>query len=168
MSETLPQQTKKGFPYVLSALAVAVSYWMLDSSIHFILFQEPQFEFIPNESNELWMRCMVVLLIVIAGVLMRLYTQRLLKSESEKLQLQIQLNQTLQRELDAEHARFVEMYNTMAEVQDNVNNFLNRMQVFMLEIEEKEALPQSSLNYMQELIQNTSTRLRKTGESRLN
>ena len=171
MASTTPDESKptsqtKSFPHALVAVAIAVTYWLLDSSVHYLLFQEAEFELIPSENNELWMRSMVALLIVMAGMMLQIYTRRLMKTEAEKLNLQMHLNVVLQRELDAEHARMQEMKQTMAEVQDNLNNFLNRLQLYMLEIEEKQALPQSSLQQINQLIHDTAKRLQSTGEAK--
>ncbi|MDX1302905.1 hypothetical protein [Photobacterium sp.] len=53
---------------------------------------------------------------------------------------------------------------TMRTVHDIVNNFLNNLQLFQLEAEEKNALDPKSLALMESIIQDTSTKLAKLGD----
>lgn len=53
---------------------------------------------------------------------------------------------------------------TMRTVQDIVNNFLNNLQLFQLEAEEKNALEPESLVLLDSIIQDTATKLKKLGD----
>lgn len=53
---------------------------------------------------------------------------------------------------------------TMRTVQDIVNNFLNNMQFFLLEAQEKEALDKESLQLIDTIIIDTSDKLKQLGD----
>lgn len=53
---------------------------------------------------------------------------------------------------------------TMRTVHDIVNNFLNNLQLFQLEAEEKNALEPESLELLESIIQDTTTKLKKLGD----
>ena len=54
--------------YTLISISIAILFWFFDSFIHHIGYGEQAFEIIPSDSNELWMRCVIVVLIVAFGV----------------------------------------------------------------------------------------------------
>jgi hypothetical protein len=54
--------------YSLASFAFAAFYWLVDSYIHWFLFNEPEFELLPSDTNELWMRIAVFVLILCFGV----------------------------------------------------------------------------------------------------
>jgi hypothetical protein len=53
---------------------------------------------------------------------------------------------------------------TMRTVHDIVNNFLNNLQLFQLEAEDKNALEPESLLLLESIIQDTTTKLKKLGD----
>ncbi|MCK4978808.1 MAG: hypothetical protein KAS62_00360, partial [Candidatus Delongbacteria bacterium] len=69
----------------LIAMLMAVSYWFFDSSVHYFLYGEFEFEVIPSEFNELWMRLAIFLLIVGYGFFVD-RSVRKLKKIQEKLE----------------------------------------------------------------------------------
>ncbi|MDX1696758.1 MAG: hypothetical protein R3308_00640 [Thiohalobacterales bacterium] len=56
--------------YLFTAISfsIALIFWFSDSLIHYFGYAEETFELIPSNFNELWMRCVIVLLIVAFGV----------------------------------------------------------------------------------------------------
>lgn len=64
-----------------------------------------------------------------------------------------------ERALDEEKLKLFN--NTMHEVHDIVNNFLNNMQYFTYEAKSSEALPAEQLEEIEEIIQETSRKLRE-------
>lgn len=53
---------------VLLSIILALAFWLVDSCIHYLLYREPTFQFIPPDINELWMRIVICLLILSLGV----------------------------------------------------------------------------------------------------
>ena len=50
------------------AVPVALSFWFLDSFIHYFWYSELEFEIIPSEINELWMRASIFILLASFGL----------------------------------------------------------------------------------------------------
>ena len=51
----------------LLSLILAIVSWLSDSVIHFAIYEEPTFQIIPQDINELWMRSVICLLILSLG-----------------------------------------------------------------------------------------------------
>ena len=54
--------------FTIAGFVLASIFWLFESSVHYLIFEESQFEFIPGELNELWMRIIIFLLIMIFGI----------------------------------------------------------------------------------------------------
>ena len=56
--------------YLLTAISVSIAlvFWLTDSFVHYFGYGEETFEVIPSDPNELWMRCIIVVLIIAFGV----------------------------------------------------------------------------------------------------
>ena len=54
--------------FTMASVVMALTFWFFDSLIHHFLYNEPQFELVPEDFNELWMRSVIVLLIMIFGI----------------------------------------------------------------------------------------------------
>lgn len=81
--------------YLLLGLGLAVSYWLFDSSVHYLAFHDAQLEFFPTDLNELWMRSLVVLLIVAFGAYAEYSVRRLQRLSAEKAILALDLEDAL-------------------------------------------------------------------------
>lgn len=104
----------KGQFYSISAFILAMFFWFFDSSVHYFVYDEPVFEFVPGDFNELWMRSTIVLLIILFGVYVDFSTSKLLKKE---------------KQLEA-----IRIYSSMMSASHHIlNNFINQMQLFKLE-----------------------------------
>lgn len=100
--------------YFIFACAIAFVFWFLDASIHYFIYGEPQFEFIPDDFNELWMRTVIVLLLIFFGVYADSSTKKLLIKE---------------KQLEA-----IRIYDSMSYASRHIlNNLLNQMQLFRRE-----------------------------------
>lgn len=106
------------------------------------------------------------------ALIQRTRDRELVEAQLRKLQiakeLEVQEEQlrTLQiaRELEVQEERLKVLRATMKTVQDIVGNFLNKLQLFQLEAEEKNALQPESLERMNSMIHDTSTRLQKLAD----
>ena len=66
------------------AISLALSFWFFDSIIHYFLYGEQEFEVIPSNINELWMRCAILILLVAFGVFADYHADQVKKKEAEK------------------------------------------------------------------------------------
>jgi hypothetical protein len=104
---------KKRFFIKLSIL-FAFSYWFFDSSVHYFGYGELEFEIIPSDFNELWMRCIIFTLFISFGIFADYHTNKIIKKNEEKYNV------------------YKAMLSAMHHIQ---NNFLNKMILFRYEAE---------------------------------
>jgi hypothetical protein len=76
----------------------------------------------------------------------------------------IEHEELIQIKIEVQEERLKVFSATMRTVHDIVNNFLNNLQLFRLEAEEKNALEPESLELMESIIQDTTSRLKKLGD----
>ena len=95
--------------FTIASFVVAIIFWFFESSIHYFIREEPQFEIIPNDLNEIWMRIVIVLLIILFGILSDSITHKIIYKQLE----------------------VVRVYDSMIHTSNNIlNNLLNQMQLF--------------------------------------
>ncbi len=100
--------------YSLIALVIAIMFWFSDASIHYFIYDEPEFEFVPGEFNELWMRIVIVVLIILFGIFGDYFSRRMVATQKQ-----------------LEGAR---IYSSMLFATHHIlNNLLNQMQLFKIE-----------------------------------
>ncbi|MCK4839361.1 MAG: hypothetical protein KAS94_11215 [Desulfobulbaceae bacterium] len=95
-------------------IILAVFFWFADSSIHYIFYGEEQFEFIPSDFNELWMRLVIIILVILFGFFTDYHSQKMISKEK-----QIEALHIYKSTLFASH--------------HILNNLLNQMQLFKFE-----------------------------------
>jgi len=100
--------------YFTLGILIALIYWFCDSSLHYFGYGEPKFEWIPTDINELWMRIVIFLLIVLFGLFTDFHVRSIIKKE---------------RELVAQHI----YRSTLRATHHILNNLLNQLQLFKLE-----------------------------------
>jgi hypothetical protein len=104
----------KKIKYSVAASIIAFVFWFLDASIHYFVYGESQLEFIPTDFNELWMRTVIVLLVILFGVYADSSTRKLLIKE---------------KQLEA-----TRIYDSMIYASQHIlNNLLNQMLLFRME-----------------------------------
>ena len=94
--------TKMAFPF-------ALSFWLLDSLIHYFVYGEFEFEIIPSDFNELWMRCIIFILLMIFGLFADYHTNKIINKNIEKRDVYITM---------------------LAATKHILNNFLQGMRLF--------------------------------------
>lgn len=95
--------------FTIASFVIAIIFWFFESSIHYFIHEEPQFEIIPNDLNEIWMRVVIVLLIILFGILSDSITHKIIYKQLE----------------------VVRVYDSMIHTSNNIlNNLLNQMQLF--------------------------------------
>jgi hypothetical protein len=106
--------------YLISAFILASCYWFFDSTVHYFIYNESNFEWLPSEFNELWMRLAIVILILSFGAYIDYSLAKLLEKE---------------KRLES-----VRVYTSMLNASHHItNNLLNQMQLIRLEAERHEA-----------------------------
>ncbi len=105
----------KNINYTFMATILSVIYWLIDSVIHKFIYLEGEFEFIPSEINELWMRIVIVVLLICFGIYANHHTKAILKKEKEKR---------------------VIYKTTMQSTQYILNDLLNQMQYFKMIVDD--------------------------------
>ena len=100
--------------YTIITLIIALVFWFMDATIHYFVYNEQQFELLPDDFNELWMRTLIILLIIFFGIYADYSTKKLLIKE---------------KQLEA-----TRIYNSMIYASQHIlNNLLNQMLLFKIE-----------------------------------
>jgi len=73
--------------YLKASIPFALLYWGSESAVHYLIFEELEFDILPSDINELWMRCVISILLIAFGGFADYHTNVLLKKESEKKRL---------------------------------------------------------------------------------
>ena len=72
--------------FLFITIFLSIVFWFVESSLHFLVFnQEDHFEIIPHDFNELWMRIVICILIIVTGAIADMYIRTLHKVQEEKL-----------------------------------------------------------------------------------
>ena len=100
--------------FSIVAFVIALSFWIFEALIHYFIFGDPIFELIPHDSNEFWMRVLIVILIIGFGIFADYYSRKLLIA---------------QKKIEAS-----QIYGSMIYATHHIlNNLLNQIQVFKIE-----------------------------------
>ena len=132
-------QIKKQYFYVKIAIPVALSYWVIDSLIHFFGYAEFKFELIPSDFDELWMRGIIIIMLIAFGFYADHHAHKIRIADYEKHQLYIAM-------LNASH--------------HILNNFLNSMQLFSLEAKGSKIFDKDLFTLYQKVIDETSAQIK--------
>jgi hypothetical protein len=121
--------------FTIAATVMALLFWTLEAAIHFYLFDEPQFEIFPTETNELWMRSVIVVLIVCLGISADLFIDRI-----------------VHKQLDVAHT-----YSAMIHTSRHILiNIVNQMQLFKLEAQKSKDFDKEVIKYYDSTIKEAS------------
>lgn len=71
--------------FLYKAILLAISYWLVDSTFHKYLYGENEFELLPTDIDELWMRILIVIILILFGLYADYHTKCIRKKEAEKL-----------------------------------------------------------------------------------
>ena len=109
-------------------------YWLIDSSIHFFVFDEVIFEIIPSEINELWMRCMITILLIVFAIFADKHAKKVAQKEQEKTEV------------------YISMLNANQHI---LNNFLQSMMLFRGAAEASSDIDEEIVKLYDKTIKNT-------------
>jgi len=123
--------------FTIAACVTALVFWFFDSAVHHFLYKEPEFTFIPNDFNELWMRAVIVILIMLFGVFSDYFINKIMYKEK---QLEV-----------------VYVYNAMIYASHHIlNNLLNQMRLFRMEALRSKDFDQDVINLYDNAIKEAS------------
>ncbi len=74
---------KKHF-FLKFSISLALAYWFFDSIVHYLGYGELEFEIIPSDFDELWMRCVIFILLLAFGVFADYHTNKIIEKDAEK------------------------------------------------------------------------------------
>ena len=126
--------------YTILSILLAIVLWVIDATAHVLFFGDDEFEFIPTNINELWMRSTIVVLVICFGLFADYQTKKILKSEYEK--------------------RIV-FRATVSASQHILNNLLNNMQYFKLKIDESKDFDKETSELFQQSIEGAEELVKK-------
>lgn len=130
---------------IYAGIIISIAFWLIETSLHFWWFEpEKGFELWPSESNEQWMRCFILLLLIGFSIYAQYVQWRAVKIEQEKL------------------ATFKATMNTVMDIE---GNFLNNLTLYQMELEDTQSLSPQSIAEIQQLINKTHERLRELAET---
>lgn len=69
--------------FTIATIVIALVFWFFDAAVHHFIYNEPGFEFIPSDINELWMRTTIVVLIMFFGLFADYFTHRIMHKEKQ-------------------------------------------------------------------------------------
>jgi len=131
--------------YTVITIILALVFWFVDAAIHYFVYKEPRFEFIPNDFNELWMRSVIILLIILFGIYADYSTKKLLAKE---------------KQLEA-----TRIYNSMTYASQHIlNNMLNQMLLFKIEALKSKDFDKEIINIYDDTIAETRDLLKRLSQ----
>ena len=73
---------KNSHYFLKFAVPLALASWFLDSAIHYFWYNELEFEIIPSDSNELWMRTSIFILLAAFGLFADFTSRKLIEKNN--------------------------------------------------------------------------------------
>lgn len=83
------KSTMRNHFYLIFATLIALSFWLLESIVHYFGFDEMEFIFLPSDNNELWMRTALVILLVSFGFYADRTSKKIIKANLANFHLKI-------------------------------------------------------------------------------
>ncbi len=75
---------KKKHFFLKFSIPLALAYWFFDSAVHYLGYGEFEFEFIPSDFNEFWMRTVIFILLLAFGAFADYHTNKIIEKDAEK------------------------------------------------------------------------------------
>ena len=130
---------KKKHFFLKFSILLALAYWFFDSFVHHLGYGELKFEIIPSDFDELWMRCVIFILLLAFGVFADYHTNRIIEKDAEKN----------------------DVYMAMLGVTRHIlSNFLNKIVLIRSETEDSKAFNIDVLKIYDQVMDDTITQIR--------
>lgn len=114
--------------FTIISFVFAIIFWVIETTMHYIVFNEAEIHFIPNDGNELWMRMAIVLMIINFGIGADFFSKKLAMKE---------------KEIEAMH-----IYKSMIHATQHIlHNLLHQLHFFKMEASNSKDFNQDILKY---------------------
>jgi len=123
---------------VVTFIAIAF-FWTAESLLHRFIFDHNQFALFPTDSNELWMRALVVAIIILFGGFVDYHMRRVREKEKEKNDI------------------YFAMLHSSSHI---LNNFLNQMQLMKIEADRCQDFDRDVLDAYDSIVDEASELIR--------
>lgn len=77
-SLTQNNEIRTKYIFLFYSIPIAISYWFLDSLIHYFWYHEVEFEIIPTDRNHLWMRICIFILLAAYGLFADIFFKKII------------------------------------------------------------------------------------------
>ena len=123
--------------FTITGVVLAFGFWFFDSSVHYFIYGEQEFEVFPSDFNELWMRVVIVTLFMMFGIFSDSFAKNIMIKEKQW--------------------EVVQVYNEMLHASSDVlDNLLSQMQLFQLEALRSKDFDQNVIKLIDESIRDAS------------
>ena len=146
----------KNITLIVIGTIISILYWFLDSFIDFHLGVVDEIELIPEEINEFWMRCLIVILIMTFSIYVQISQNRIRRIESEKVKL-------LNQKLDDQYDQLETSLDSRIQIQVALNNLFNIVSSTQVKIENGEKLSEYDVNNLSQALMASLIRLKRLG-----
>jgi len=130
---------KKKYFFLKISIPLALAYWFFDSIVHYLGYGELQFEIIPSDFNEFWMRSVIFILLLAFGVFADYHTSKIIKKDAEK------------------HDVYMAMLGVTRHI---LSNFLNNIVLFRRETEDNKAFHIDVLKTFDQVMDDTIAQIK--------
>jgi hypothetical protein len=130
---------KKKHFFLKFSISLALAYWFFDSAVHYLGYGEFEFEFIPSDFNEFWMRTVIFILLLAFGAFADYHTNKIIKKDAEK------------------HDVYMAMLGVTRHI---LSNFLNKIVLFRSETEDNKAFDIDVLKIFDQVMDDTITQIK--------
>jgi len=135
----------KKHTFLIGAIIIANLFWFFDASVHYFIYNEVEFEFIPDDFNELWMRTVIIALIITLGWYADYHSEKML---------------TQHRQLEAAN-----IYKSMLHATHHIlNNLLNQTQIIKIEALNSKDFDQHKIELYDNAISEASALIKRLSE----
>ncbi len=110
---------------------LSLIFWLADSAIHRFIYAEEAFELIPTDIDELWMRILIIVLLIIVGLVGDSRANKIDALEREKREIYVA---------------------TVSSTQHVMNNLLNQLQVVFFEADKAHELGDENRKMLEQSI----------------
>lgn len=124
----------KNYYFLKISLLFVLFFWISDSVIHYFIYNEIKFELIPSDLNELWMRCIIFVLLICFALFADSHTRKIAEKEQEKMDV------------------YISMLNANQHI---LNNFLQAMMMFRNAADKSEDIDDKITELYDKAIKNT-------------
>jgi hypothetical protein len=130
---------KKKHFFLKFSIPLALAYWFIDSAVHYLGYGELEFEFVPSDFNEFWMRTVIFILLLAFGAFADYHTNKIIKKDAEK------------------HDVYMAMLGVTRHI---LSNFLNKIVLFRSETEDNKAFDIDILKIFDQVMDDTIAQIK--------